>query len=105
MHTCLWPCPGMQFLGALDAYLPLALPWYAVPGCSGCIPASGLALVCSSWVLWMHTCLWPCPGMQLLGALSAYLLTALLWYEAIGCERCIFISQRVVTVRNPLLRD
>jgi len=41
----------MKLLGALDAYSPLALPWYEAPGCSGCILASGLTLVRSSWVL------------------------------------------------------
>src|SRR5205807_1730617 len=79
----------MQLLGAPSAYLLLASCWYAALGCSECIPASGFVLVCSSWVLRVHTCFWPHVGMQLLGAPSAYLLLASCWYIALGCSECI----------------
>src|SRR5207302_10757594 len=50
------------------------------------------AYVCSSWVLRVHTCFRLRFGMQLLGAPSAYLLPASLWYAALGCSECILAS-------------
>src|SRR5579872_3687033 len=77
---------------------------YAALGCFECIPASGSALVCSSWVFRVHTCFRFRSGMYLSGVSSAYLLPVPLWYAALGCFECIPASGSALVCTSRVFR-